>query len=204
MKAIAVMPPFLRRSARFLCPPTMSEVLRSVLLIAVVGSYAEPSLAQSPSPGKTRHRATATPIEHLIVIVGENQSFDSLFATYTSPGGASVRNLLSQRIINSDGAPGPRFTVAAQNKALPQTSYTLNPPRADPYSTLPQPRLIGVTDQRFKEVGHGVDTRFPDNLAPGPFQITRYVPYPRSTSPPTLESSTAALAASTGDPVHRF
>ncbi len=175
----------------------------ALVLLGIVGlvyGYAEPSLARSPAC----QRATATPIEHLIVIVGENQSFDSLFATYTSPSGASVRNLLSEGIIASDGAPGPRFTVAAQNEALAQTSYTLNPPRADPYATLPRPRLIGVTDQKFKQVGHGVDPRFPDNLPPGPFQITHYVPYPSSTAIPTLESSTAALTAATGDPVHRF
>src|SRR6185437_3810847 len=36
-----------------------------------------------------------TPIEHLIVIVGENQTFDGLFATYVPKPGSSVRNLLS-------------------------------------------------------------------------------------------------------------
>lgn len=138
------------------------------------------------------------------MIVGENQSFDSLFATYVPARGAAVRNLLSQGIVNADGAPGPRFALAVQNGAVPQTRYTLDPPRAAPYPTLPQPRLIGVLDQTFHAVGHGMDTRFPRDLPAGPFQITRYVPYPKSTANPTLESSTAALSASTGDPVHRF
>ena len=149
--------------------------------------------------------ATATPIEHLIVIVGENQTFDGVFATYTPKAAdVTVHNLLSEGIVDENGAPGPGFALATQNKATPQTRYTLDPPRAGPYPTLPQPRSIGVTDQSFRAVGNGVDNRFPANLPPGPFPITRYVPYPGETPVPTLASSTAALSAATGDPVHRF
>jgi phospholipase C len=39
---------------------------------------------------------TETPIEHVIIIVGENRSFDHLFATYMPPNGESVWNLLSK------------------------------------------------------------------------------------------------------------
>jgi acid phosphatase len=172
--------------------------LRGALLGAVVvlTVASRPSTAAAP--------ATATPIEHIIVIVGENQTFDGVFATYTPKSGATVRNLLSEGIIDANGAPGPQFALVTQSKAVPQPRYTLDPPRAGPYATLPQPRLIGVQDQSFHDVGNGVDTRFPADLPPGPFQITRYVPYPGETPVPTLASSTADLSASTGDPVHRF
>ena len=50
---------------------------------------------------------TATPIKHVIVIVGENRSFDHLFATYAPKPGETVNNLLSEGIVNSDGTPGP-------------------------------------------------------------------------------------------------
>jgi phospholipase C len=146
----------------------------------------------------------ATPIEHVIVVIGENQTFDAVFATYVPRPGSTVRNLLSEGIVNADGTPGPQFALAKQAKGRPQTAYTLDPPRADPYPSLPQPRLIGVRDQTFRSVGHGVDPRFPADLPNGPFQITRYVPYPHANATPTLSSSTAALSASTGDPVHRF
>jgi phospholipase C len=185
-------------------PPKIPRSTSLAAALALSFACVQPSFAAATSSGKVQRRATATPIEHLIVIVGENQSFDSLFATYESKGGAEVRNLLSQGIIAPDGSPGARFAVASQNKAAGQSHYALDLPRIGPYSTLPQPRLIGVTDQAFKLVGHGVDTRFPSDLPPGPFQITRYVPYPTATPTPTLESSTAALSASTGDPVHRF
>ena len=44
-----------------------------------------------------------TPIKHVIVIIGENRSFDHVFATYVpSRPGESVMNLLSQGIIRLD------------------------------------------------------------------------------------------------------
>jgi len=147
---------------------------------------------------------TATPIEHLIVIVGENHSFDTLFATYAPRSGASVRNLRSQGIVNADGTPGPRFAQAVQQRALPTTHFTLNPPRAGAFVNLPQPRLTGVLDPLLQNLKPVTDRRFPQQLAPGPFPITRYVPYAAVRNPPTLAGTMAALANSTGDPVHRF
>jgi len=189
-------------------------VLMRVLKTVLAGAAAMAACVVGPKSlaadaAAARPRATATPIEHLIVIVGENQSFDGLFATYVpsaGPPGAvgQVRNLLSQGIIAANGDPGPQFARAAQNRATPQSRYVLDPPRAGPYASLPRPRLIGVLNQQFQEVGQGVDARFPADLPDGPFPITRYVPYPKANSAPSLKSSTAALSASTGDPVHRF
>jgi phospholipase C len=160
-----------------------------------LGGWAAASPAAQP--------ATTTPIEHLIVIIGENETFDGLFATYVPRTGA-VRNLLSQGIITADGAPGAKFDLSRQQRAVPQAHYTLDPPRAGPYPTLPRPRLTGVEDQKFQLVGTAVDRRFPANLAPGPFQITRFAPYPLTATGPSLDSATTALSAATGDPVHRF
>ena len=42
-----------------------------------------------------------TPIRHLIVIVGENHSFDNLFGAYQPVAGQTVSNLLSEGIINA-------------------------------------------------------------------------------------------------------
>ena len=60
---------------------------------------------------------TKTPIKHVIVIYGENRSFDHLFATYVSPSGDKVQNLLSEGIVKADGSPGPNFKQALQYKA---------------------------------------------------------------------------------------
>src|SRR4030088_2282465 len=43
-----------------------------------------------------------TPIKHVIVIIGENHSFDNVFATYQSPNGEHVQNLLSEGIVTKN------------------------------------------------------------------------------------------------------
>jgi phospholipase C len=46
---------------------------------------------------------TASPIKH-VIIIGENHSFDHLFATYVPRSkDEKVRNLLSEGIVNADG-----------------------------------------------------------------------------------------------------
>src|SRR4029077_14302542 len=47
-----------------------------------------------------RQRQTATPIKHVIIIVGENRSFDHLYATYVPKRKEEkVLNLLSEGIV---------------------------------------------------------------------------------------------------------
>jgi phospholipase C len=61
------------------------------------------------------HRVhTDTPIKHLIVLIGENRTFDHIFATYQPKHGQSVANLLSKGIILPNGAPGPNFAQSRQ------------------------------------------------------------------------------------------
>ena len=71
-----------------------------------------PSALAAPPLGPNDNN-TKTPIKHVIVIYGENRSFDHLFATYVSPSGDKVQNLLSEGIINADGSPGPNFKQGA-------------------------------------------------------------------------------------------
>ncbi|WP_329741840.1 alkaline phosphatase family protein [Dyella sp. A6] len=142
---------------------------------------------------------TTTPIQHVIVVIGENQTFDALFGGYVPPKGQTVKNLLSEGIINADGTPGPHFALAEQDRGTAQKTYTIQPQRAGPYATLPQPEQIGVLNPVTFQSGGGVpDKRFPANLPDGPFQITRYVPYINA------DKHGLAAAVRTGDPVHRF
>ena len=91
------------------------------------------------------HVKTETPIKHVIVLIGENRTFDHLFATYQPKHGESVSNLLSKGIINADGAPGPNFSRAQQFQAVApfRTDYfvSLNADEKTPYETLPAPTL---------------------------------------------------------------
>jgi phospholipase C len=61
------------------------------------------------------HRVkTDTPIKHLIVFIGENRTFDHIYATYKPKHGQSVANLLSKGIIFSTGIPGPHYILSQQ------------------------------------------------------------------------------------------
>lgn len=129
-------------------------------------------------------RITQTPIEHVIIVIGENHTFDNLFGAYQPPHKQSVWNLLSQGIITEGGWPGPNFNHAVQKQAIDTTKYTVTPTETTAFTFLPQPQTTYATG-----LPQGVvDTRFPANLPPGPFQITHYVPY----------------SAYLGDPPHRF
>ncbi|MDD2800171.1 MAG: alkaline phosphatase family protein [Methylococcales bacterium] len=135
----------------------------------------------------------STPIEHVIVVIGENVSFDTLYGAYQPPQGQTIKNLLSQGIINPDGTPGPHYAKALQRQGQnPTDKYSAKPLREAAYDVLPQPLQIGILDpSTFQFLSGTPDTRFPADLPAGPFQITKYVPYGSANS-------------ATGDPVHRF
>ena len=109
-------------------------------LIISVGPSVPSVFAGVAKKAQTADSKTATPIKHVIVIVGENRSFDHLFATYTPKAGETVNNLLSEKIINPDGTPGPNFSQATQNftDITGLTTYQLSPttPKT-PFSPLP-------------------------------------------------------------------
>jgi phospholipase C len=164
-------------------------------------------------------RQTKTPIQHVIVIIGENRTFDHVFATYKPKKGESVDNLLSKGIVNEDGTPGPNFALAAQSSAIDSSDdgFRLSPSGNTRYSVLPPALAGGYTTAPFPDVAtakafenglpddyyvymttggtglsHGqLDTRIPsaDKLPNGPFQIT---------------SSTHPYDAYDNSPVHRF
>jgi phospholipase C len=143
------------------------------------------ALAVSVSPyGLMAQAQTNSPIEHVIVIVGENHTFDNVFGGYILRAGQTIWNLLSQDIIDGEGKPGRNFKLAQQKKADPKGAYSLDPARRGNYTTLPQPDTTYATGQP----GNIPDPRFPDDLTNGPFQLSRYM----------------AFSDFPGDPVHRF
>ena len=85
--------------------------------------------AQTGSTTSSSDNNTATPIKHVIVIIGENRSFDHVFATYVPVKGQTVNNLLSEGIVKADGTPGPNFPLAEQKSAydLPADAFMLSP-----------------------------------------------------------------------------
>src|SRR6202795_3344765 len=126
----------------------MLEKLRHGVKTAVVGitivqfSLGGP-LAGSLEAHEKEH--TKTPIKHVIVLIGENRTFDHLFATYVPKSRDSVSNLLSKHIIKADGSPGKNFARAAQFEAAKpyKTEYfvSLSADEKKPYDILPEPTL---------------------------------------------------------------
>jgi len=145
---------------------------------------------------------TASPIKHVIIIVGENRSFDHLFATYEPKNrDERVLNLLSERIINSDGTPGPNFARGHQFQIVAPPNggkffMSADMAQKQLYAVLPAPDLAGVgnppnagivdpglapADEFLLNTGGtglsvtlGPDVRITNvnNLPPGPFQLT--------------------------------
>jgi phospholipase C len=56
------------------------------------------------SPGAAL--AQNSPIQHVIVVVGENHTLDNLFGGYLPPPGQTVHNMLSQDIIDDKRETG--------------------------------------------------------------------------------------------------
>ena len=101
---------------------------------------------QSATEAKgAKQKETETPITHIIVLIGENRTFDHVFATYVPQSKDSVLNLLSEEIINADGTPGKHFNKAQQFQATApfEKKYfiSLEGNRKEAYPLLPEPTL---------------------------------------------------------------
>ena len=147
---------------------------------------------------------TTTPIKHVVVIIGENHSFNNVFATYQPPGHQKIWNLLSEGIVTKSGNPGPNFAAASQLTAVNTKKYTLTPTITGKYTTLPQPNTTYVAQACDGLPGNSADTRFPATLLNGPFQITKYVPYFDSHLEYSKYGQCELFGAYVGDPIHRF
>src|SRR5215469_5007226 len=89
---------------------------------------------------------TVTPIKHVIVIVGENRTFDHLFATYQPAAGETVNNLLSEGIIKVDGSPGLNYSQAHQFSASVTSTYQISPSPKTLFTNLPAQLNGGPTN----------------------------------------------------------
>jgi phospholipase C len=120
-----------------------SLVMLQMSLAGPMAGSAQAKEHDGDEQGRTR-----TPIKHVIVIVGENRTFDHIFATYEPKKGESVDNLLSKKIITEDGTPGTNYPSAYQYSAdaTDSATFQLAPKKKTLYSTLPAPLNGGPTD----------------------------------------------------------
>jgi phospholipase C len=93
---------------------------------------------------------TASPIKHVIVLIGENRGLDHTFGIYKPKGGGqTISNLLSKGIVNENGTPGPNFAQAQQFAVTSQPSYYIGAPPIsktpyNPMNLMPQPNTEGT------------------------------------------------------------
>jgi len=113
-------------------------VLGSSLLFSVA-AFAE-------TEGATEAK-TASPIKHVIVLIGENRTFDNIYGMYVPREGQHVSNLRSKRIVERDGSPGKHASRAAQSslKTIPSAYFIYQPAsNKSPYATLPPPNTAYI------------------------------------------------------------
>ena len=176
-----------------------------------------------PSPSEDKSAHTRTPIKHVIVIIGENRTFDHIFATYIPRNGESVWNLLSRGIINADGTPGPNFNRAKQfaaSDAAPD-DFLMSPAKtAFPGHVLPTPLAGGPTDSPIpgdsltlaQQSENGLPASYYKYLISGGTGLTSRTPDTRITNASSLPPGPFQLTNGTtftynsyaASPVHRF
>jgi len=193
------------------------KLIRRVGVVAAAGLAASALTATATTatataaPSAAGHAGLAllsapagTPIKHVVVIIGENHTFDNVFATYRPPGRQHIQNLLSEGIVTKDGGPGANFANASQLTAKQNGKYTVTPTITGAYKPLPAPNTTYVSPACDGLPGNSADTRFPAGLANGPFQITKSVPYFDSHVQYAKQGQCELFGAYVGDPIHRF
>jgi phospholipase C len=123
--------------------------LTSILLSNLALGLPSPASANPAGDGRTK-----TPIKHVIIIIGENRTFDHIFATYKPRNGQTVRNLLSEGIIREDGTPGPNYSLALQSSAVDMapSPFLESPMSKSLFSVLPTPLAGGPTNAPISDL----------------------------------------------------
>jgi phospholipase C len=119
--------------------PTAKQVLAAVVATQLM--VAVPARAND---GNNNDGKTTSPIKHVIIIIGENRSFDHVFATYVPNKGQTVDNLLSKGIVNADGTPGPNYALSAQSSAVDSGGpFSISPSGKAVFPSIPLPLAGG-------------------------------------------------------------
>jgi phospholipase C len=117
----------------------------AIATIALIGEPLSISVGAQTSGSRVTRAKTVTPVTHVIVIIGENRSFDHVYATYIPKRGERVSNLLSKGIVEVDGTPGPNYSLSAQFSASSRGgAFALSPEAKIAYTTLPPAATDGA------------------------------------------------------------
>ena len=180
------------------------------------------NLVSPPVAAANQHRShqTRTPVKHVIVIIGENRTFDHVYATYKPRHGQFISNLVSKGIVNQDGTPGWNYSRSAQYSALDNDEYSPEPDNKQIYDPIPPPSTSYVSTAPSDTAGSpfatsAVATSFETDLTSAftPFLLTGASGLPQFGVDTRLDADTSGVYqitrklsydSYTGDPVHRF
>ena len=157
-----------------------AEIFRGARVFLAFAALMQSTFGPLVISAKADESNTKTPIQHVIIIVGENRTFDHIFATYKPKPGESVNNLLSEGIINEDGTKGPNYAKAQQYSADITGSPVYEPsPTASKtlYPMLPAPLNGGptniCTDNKMCNIGDARSSE--DGLSSDPVDYYQYL-----------------------------
>ena len=129
---------------------TTALCVASTIAITNVAYAAGPESGTASGLDAAAKLRTASPIKHVIVLIGENRGLDHTFGVYKPKGkGETISNLLSKGIVNEDGTPGQHYAQAQQYSVPAQTSYyigatTIQKSPYTPTNLMPQPNTNGT------------------------------------------------------------
>jgi phospholipase C len=211
-------------TAKHLASTAMQAVRTGVISTAMFQLAIGSAFAAGQTDTGSKDADTSTPIKHVIVIIGENRSFDHVFATYVPQKGETVWNLLSEGIVTATGAPGPNFPVAEQKAAydVAPDAFMLSPGVTASFAgnVLPAPINGGPTDSYVpndslslaQQSENGLPADYYAYLVTGGSGLTGKVPDTRiknvTALPPgpfqLTNGDTFAYNDYAASPVHRF
>jgi phospholipase C len=210
-------------TAKHFATSAMRAVRTGLVSTAIFQLAVGSAFAADQKSNTSRDNDTKTPIKHVIVIIGENRTFDHIFATHVPKKGETVLNLLSEGIVNADGTPGPNFPLAEQKAADDKApdAFLLSPTtNTFQGSVLPAPLNGGPTDSYVKDDSltlavqseNGLPSDYYAYLVTGGSGLTGKVPDTRISNVNALP--TGPFQLTNGDtftynsyaasPVHRF
>jgi phospholipase C len=151
------------RNRRLLSTAGVSALAASTIAAGLIG------FGMAPASANNDQKGTATPIKHVVVIFGENVSFDHYFATY--PQAANIPGETQQ----GTGAAAPAFTAA---KNTPKNIATLahdnllapnNPNAVQPQRLTPSQAITCDQDHEYtaeqKAYNGGLMNKFVENTS---------------------------------------
>jgi phospholipase C len=124
--------------------------LRTSVIALATFTYASIGQSASTATDAANQYKTASPIKHVIILIGENRGLDHTFGVYKPKGrGQTISNILSKGIVNIDGSPGPHFNLAQQYQVTTQPSFYIGAPDSakslyNSTNVMPQPNTNGA------------------------------------------------------------